>query len=253
MFTYDAAPVREFIFALCEPASARHVLDLGCGDGTEVVQLAAHAPRDTRFVGLDRSPASIAGARRAAAGDARLDFSILDVAAGLPFEAGAFDRVLSVNLLECVPDKDALVREVHRVLAPGGTLVFAHWDWDSVAIDADDKALVRKLVHAFADWKQAWMSDADGWMGRRLWRIFQRSGLFDGEVHPFVYTSTRYEPGTYGRDHIDVLSGLARRGHATAREIRLLRAQVEDRARRDEYFFSLNMYVYVGRPRAGSG
>jgi SAM-dependent methyltransferase len=51
-------------------------------------------------------------------------------------------------------DRAAWVREVARVLRPDGRLVCGHWDWDSQLREADDKALVRRVVHAFADWKQ---------------------------------------------------------------------------------------------------
>lgn len=53
---------------------------------------------------------------------------------------------------------------------------------------------MRKIVHAFADWQQAWMDSADGWMGRRLWDLFNSNGLFDGGVYAHVMTETVYGP-----------------------------------------------------------
>jgi SAM-dependent methyltransferase len=157
--------------------------------------------------------------------------------------------VLSVNLLECIPDKQALLREVHRVLAPGGTVVFAHWDWDSQLIDGADKALVRRIVHAFGDWKQAWMADADAWMGRRLWRTFQESGRFDGRVHPVVHTSTRFAPGTYGHDAVEGFRALVRRGLLAPDEYDAFRRAVEELAAADQYLYAITMFVYAGRRR----
>ena len=198
---------------------------------------------------MDASEASVAEARRAAEGDPRFSFLAHDVSTGLPFGDAEFDRVLSVNLLECIPDRQALLREVHRVLSPGGTVVFAHWDWDSQLIDGPDRALVRRIVHAFGDLKQAWMADADAWMGRRLWRTFQESGLFEGRVHPVVHTSTRYEPGAYGYDSIQSFGSLAKRGTITPDEYAAFRRAVEELAAADRYFYSITMFVYAGRKR----
>jgi len=96
------------------PAPGRRTLDVGCGEGTVARELAAlgHA------VGLDVSPSLVALAREAAP-DA--DFVVGDATA-LPFEDGAFDLVLAVNVLMNVDDLDAAVAEAARVLAPGGRL-----------------------------------------------------------------------------------------------------------------------------------
>jgi hypothetical protein len=44
-------------------------------------------------------------------------------------------------------------------------VVFAHFGWDTQVFDGEDKELVRKIVHCFGDWQQAWMNDSDAWMG----------------------------------------------------------------------------------------
>lgn len=243
----SSGELREFVHSLLDPASASTVLDIGCGHGEDLRRIGMLAPRETRLVGIDASEASIAAARRATADDPRCSFRTHDVAEGLPFGDAEFDRVLSVNLLECIPDKQRLLREVHRVLAPGGLVVFAHCDWDSQMIDGADKDLVRTIVHAFADWRQAWMADADAWMGRRLWRTFQASGLFQGRVHPRVLTETRFEPGTYGFDAIESFRSLVRRGRLTAREYDAFRRAIEEMAAADQYFYSITMLAYVGR------
>lgn len=247
--TSDTAPVRDFIHSLLQPQGASAILDLGCGRGGDLQRLGALAPAGARLVGVDASEAAVAEARGAAEGDPRFAFHVHDVAAGLPFGDASFDRVLSVNLLECIPDKQALLREVHRVLAPGGTVVFAHWDWDSQLIDGPDKELVRRIVHSFGDWKQAWMADSDAWMGRRLWRTFQESRLFDGRVHPVVHTSTRFEPGTYGHATVEGFRALVRRGLLSPDEYDAFRRAVEDLAAADQYFYAITMFVYAGRKR----
>jgi SAM-dependent methyltransferase len=99
-------------YALCAPllpADAR-VLDLGAGAGHSYERL---APRET--VGVDIDPAALAGQQR--------ETHVADMRE-LPFADGAFGAVLSVQSLEHVPDGAAVLREVRRVLAPGGVAVF---------------------------------------------------------------------------------------------------------------------------------
>ncbi len=249
MYGTDTGPVRGFIHGLLEPETASAILDLGCGRGADLLALAARAPAAATLTGMDASADAIARARAAAGADPRCTFLVHDAGAPLPFPDRAFDRVLSVNLLECIADKVQLLREIHRILVPGGTVVCAHWDWDSVLVDHEDEELVRKLVHAFADWRQPWMASADGWMGRRLWAAFQRSALFAGEVHAFVHTSTRFEPGTYGWEHLHGLNALARHGAIAPADYERFIAGIEDQARAGTYFFSVTMYAYAGQPR----
>jgi SAM-dependent methyltransferase len=86
------------------------VLDAGCGNG---IYLRALAARKMRAAGCDLS----AGMLRATGHPAVVN---ADVTA-LPLRDGAFDLVLAAHMLYHVPDREAAVRELRRVLAPGGT------------------------------------------------------------------------------------------------------------------------------------
>jgi SAM-dependent methyltransferase len=98
-------------YRLCAPyLPAGRVLDLGCGIGHSFREL---APRET--VGVDLSAEALAGQQR--------ETHVADMRA-LPFAAGSFAGVLSVQSIEHVPDADRVLREVVRVLEPGGTAVF---------------------------------------------------------------------------------------------------------------------------------
>ena len=244
--TDDIRPVHQQVLSLLDVERAAAVLDLGCGRGEHLRMLAEDAPEDVRLVGVDKSQKSIDAARAATEGDPRFRFLVHDLSKGLPFGAGEFDRVLSVNVLEAIVDKPALLREAHRVLDPEGRLVVAHLDFDSQLYDGVDKEVVRKATHAFADWKLSSMADADGWMGRRLWRTFQETGLFHGRVDAHLHTSTTFEPGRYGWERSRDLASLVRRGTITADDYAVFRQGLEDLAARDQYFYAITMFSYVG-------
>ena len=86
------------------------VLDLGCGVGHSFTEL---APRET--VGVDLSAEALEGQQR--------ETHVADMRK-LPFGDGAFASVLSVQSIEHVPDATEVLREVVRVLEPGGTAIF---------------------------------------------------------------------------------------------------------------------------------
>jgi SAM-dependent methyltransferase len=106
-------------------ADAPSVLDVGCGSGRLAVVLAG---RGAAVTGIDVSDGRLAAARTRAL-DAGLDVRFLhaDMTAPLPFADGEFAAAVSRLALMIAPDPAAVLREVARVVAPGGRIVTAVW------------------------------------------------------------------------------------------------------------------------------
>ena len=99
-----------------EFAGAR-LLEVGCGMGTDLLQFARGGAEIT---GVDLTPRSIEISRQHLAVYAeRGDFAISDCET-LPFANDSFDVVYSNGVLHHTPDTAGAVREIHRVLRPGG-------------------------------------------------------------------------------------------------------------------------------------
>lgn len=97
-----------------------HVLDAGCGDGTLVCAMSSLGAEVT---GVDPDSAMLATAR-AHAHKAGIEARFLEGRVErLPFPDAAFDVVTAVRVLCFVPDAGGAVRELARVLRPGGRLV----------------------------------------------------------------------------------------------------------------------------------
>ena len=111
-------------------ASPSRALDVGCGEGRFCRQLAEAGVAAT---GLEPTPALVGAARARGPGGQYLR----GVAEHLPFAGGSFDLVVSYLTLIDIADSDAAIREMARVLAPGGTLLIANLSGFSSA-SADD-------------------------------------------------------------------------------------------------------------------
>ena len=123
----------------------------------------------------------------------------------------------------------------------------AHWDWDTQVYSSDHKEVVRKLVAEFSDWQQGWMDASDGQMGRRLWGLFEGSGLFTGVMDSFTLLETQYEEGQYGFDRLQDLANLVKAGRIAEAEYDMFCGEMRALAESRKYFYSLNSYIYLGK------
>ena len=122
------------------------VLDVGCGTGTLLLQIRRAFP-SIELTGLDPDPKALARARRKAErarATVRLDEGYADT---LPYPDGAFDRAFSSLMLHHLEagDREKMLREVRRVLAPGGSFHLM----DFSGPEASDGFLAR-LLHRHA-------------------------------------------------------------------------------------------------------
>lgn len=99
------------------------VVDVGCGGGTDSLIAATMVGPAGRVVGVDMTPAMLAKARASAAqaGMTNVEF-VEGFGEALPVADGWADVVISNGVLNLMPDKDAALREMARVLKPGGRL-----------------------------------------------------------------------------------------------------------------------------------
>jgi ubiquinone/menaquinone biosynthesis C-methylase UbiE len=110
-------------------APAASVLDVGCGTGELLVRLAAKYP-NARLYGLDPVPEMLALARTKLSPKVELR---VGWANELPWPAGTFDLVVSCNMFHYITHPIAAVREMERVLRPGGRIIITDWCDDYVA------------------------------------------------------------------------------------------------------------------------
>jgi ubiquinone/menaquinone biosynthesis C-methylase UbiE len=118
-------PVHDVVLSAFSKFGAvpRDVLDVGCGTG-RLLESAGQRWIGARLTGIDVSEAMVAEARRKHEGDARFTLRQGD-ASDLPLKDASFDVVFSTMSFHHWGDQASGVREVARVLRPGGLFVLA--------------------------------------------------------------------------------------------------------------------------------
>lgn len=104
------------------PSAGETVIDLGCGQGRDLLRSAVAVGPCGIAIGVDANEAMLAAARGAGAGLPQVRLVRGDVAA-VPLPDGEADLVISNCAINHAPDKAAVYREVHRLLRSGGRFV----------------------------------------------------------------------------------------------------------------------------------
>jgi len=110
-------------FSLGELHPGERVVDVGCGAGIDSLIAAKKVAPDGRVIGVDMTPSMLKKARQAAeeAGLESVEFREA-YAEALPVEDSWADVIISNGVLNLMPDKDAALQEMSRMLKPGGRL-----------------------------------------------------------------------------------------------------------------------------------
>ena len=172
--------------------AAERLADLaGAGPGMRLVDLAtgtgtaarAAARRGASVVGVDRSPGMLAVARKLSA---ELDFRRADARA-LPLEDGSFDAVTCGLSVSHFADREGALREILRVLRPGGRFVASTWGEGSRL----PTGVVGELLDRYGAPATSEVLDEGTWLSpERGSSVLRRAGFADVSVRPASFTGS---------------------------------------------------------------
>lgn len=149
------------------------LLDIGCGPGTIALGLAHHV---RSLVGVDPEDAfDDARAYAEALGIDNVEFRVGDVY-GLDLPDDAFDACLAHSMLETLERPAEGLREIHRVLQPGGVLGVASVEYGGLVLAGPDEPLLRRF---YAIRERLWQLDgvADPYRGCQLRALLHEAGF----------------------------------------------------------------------------
>jgi arsenite methyltransferase len=239
--TPDVAATRIAVFRAANPKRGEKVLDIGCGPGYLLRELALAAGGEGRALGIDISEPMLAMAQRRCAGIAHVAVEKTE-AGKLPAADGTFDLACALQIYAYVKELDEALAELCRALRPGGRVVILDTDFDGVVWQSADRDRMKKILAAYEQ-HVAW-PDLPRILPSRLLRAgFQ---LERCEIVPMLTLS--YHANTY-------VHGLARFIHRfvtgqagiAVDEADAWMAEFDDLERAGAFVFAMNRFLFVAR------
>jgi SAM-dependent methyltransferase len=152
-------------------ARPQKVLDAGCGTGADLIALASALPEPFQVVGLDASTSLLGRAAERTAGIGERCSLVKGDITEIPFRDGSFDACRIDRVLQHIQEPMQAIRELTRILRPGGTLVAFDNDWDTFSISLDDHEIAGRIGQSWRD------SFASARVGKDLPQFFRECGL----------------------------------------------------------------------------
>ena len=192
---------------------------------------------------------SIASRRVEAAGlGDRVDILEGDATA-LAFADDTFDAAVSMQVIEYLAEPDAALRQLFRVLRPGGRLVLIDTDWDSLVWAATDR---RRAARIAAAWNEHL---PDPYLPRSLAPRLRAAGFEVKEIRIVPILNTTYDATTFSYNIAPLIAAFVPgRGDVSEAEATAWLNDLAALHHQGRSFFSVNRYLFAasrqqsGRP-----
>lgn len=141
----------ELVIAPAAIEERHHVVDAGCGVGGTAIYLARTRGCEVTGVNLSRLHLEMADNKAADAGlDDRVNFKYADCSRGLPFADNSVDAVINIESARHYSDRGRFLREVRRILKPGGKIAASDWMARDALQPSQYEKFIRPLSGAWA-------------------------------------------------------------------------------------------------------
>lgn len=236
LLTFDRQPesvqLRRRSYELLKVEPGRRVVDVGCGGGTAVAELAGIG---ADAVGIDAAEEAVAFAHEQ---HPSCRFEVGD-AQQLRFADESLDGYRAEKLYHALDDPDKACAEARRVLVPGGRIVLVGQDWEFFAVESDDPALTRTILTSSA------AEIAHGRVARRYRNMLLDAGFDDVscEAHTAVLTDPTLALFTVTR----LAGGAVRAGAVSDAQAEAWLDDQRRRAERDRLLVAIPLFLAAGR------
>jgi arsenite methyltransferase len=235
----DVVRRRRLVMAALRAQPGEDVADIGCGPGFYLTELAEQVGLRGSVTGIDSASAMLAAAAQRTDRHKNVALYRSD-ATSLPVPDHAFDALLSVQVLEYVPDVDAALAEIHRVLRPGGRAVLWDVDWATVSWRSNDDRRMRAMLNV---WDRHLVHKS---IPRSLAPSLHNVGFDNVTVEGHAFTTIDLDPETYGGSLVGAIAQYATdQADVDPDEVGAWRAEQEQLAASGQFYFSCVQCCFV--------
>jgi ubiquinone/menaquinone biosynthesis C-methylase UbiE len=228
-------------YAELDPQPGQRILEVACGPGDDVREMARLVAPGGQVIGLDNSRTMLAEARQRSAESMLGEEFVLGDMHHLPFADSAFDACRAERVLLHTPAPAAALAEMLRVLRPGGALAVIEPDLETHIVVLDDVDLARAWTRCRSDMV------ARGTIGRHLPVLLPQLGLVEMHVIPAVQRLRRIDSRRFSRQ----VERARERGLVTEEQASALWQEVTRRLV-DGTFFQYTVFFLVAGRKPGS-
>jgi ubiquinone/menaquinone biosynthesis C-methylase UbiE len=229
-------------FALLGAKEGARILDVGCGTGEDVRELAKLVGSTGRVIGVDSSEIMLREARARSEGlGLPIEYQLGD-ANQLPFADNTFDGCRAERILLHLEHPEQALREMCRVTCSSGAILVTEVDLETRIVDSPDRDLTRRILNYQCDtrFKQ-------GWVGRRLLRLFKQASLMDIAIFPYTLMETNFARGTAGFDFPGAAAYAQAGGVVSAEEATTWLEQLQAADRAGCFFSAMSYFIASGQ------
>jgi arsenite methyltransferase len=228
---------RKLVYEALGAEPGDRVLDVGCGPGFYSRELLDQVGPEGSVTGVDQSPQMLAVAKRRSEGFGNAAFEE-GAATALPVEDSAFDRALSVQVLEYVADVPRALAEMHRALRPGGRVVIWDVDWSTVSWHSQDPDRMARVLEAWDEHL------ANPLLPRTLAASLRAAGFEDVRIDGHAFATTELSPETYGGATLPVIERYV--GQQGSSDVDAWADEQRALGQRGEFYFACMQLCFSG-------
>jgi SAM-dependent methyltransferase len=230
---------RRRIAAALDLQPGESILDVGSGPGNQVCELSPIVGPAGSVQGIDPAESAIAIAGRRCSALSNVHFQAGD-AGELPFDDDTFDAVMSSQVFEYLDDVAGGLREIYRVLKPGGRVLIHDTDWGAVLWKSSDPGRMSRVM-------EVWDKHlTDPHLPQTLGSKLRKAGFAQIKVESIVQLETEFDPGSVSGVLMQFIAGYVESQGIPASEAGAWKQDLESIGASGDYFFSSNEYLFFG-------
>jgi ubiquinone/menaquinone biosynthesis C-methylase UbiE len=226
-----------FLLMRAQPGS--RVADIGCGTGDDAKRLTEVVGTSGHVTAFDLSEALLNEAKTRHAGTPNLDF-VVSPADHLDAPDAYFDAVRADRVLTHVPNIAAALREMSRVVKPGGRIVVSEPDMPGSWLSSHNPEISARVLHAIA------LSCTQPYAARDLYHAFLDAGFEDVELRLHSAAIGDAAPAENIMNFHAALKRMLETGALKPEEAALWGAEFEERRRTGRFLGGITIFVAAG-------